>query len=459
MASSPTPTLAERAKPSGARLSAWLTASVASLFVHSVALAAASPQESDGGPPPFEPPPLCPEPLIVEPRWEPLELTAEGRIVVAGVGLEQVAGVLSDDLAALTGLRLAVTGVPARSGDIVLSLGYLPDFLQSNPEAFTIETYDHVAIAGQTPAGVACAIARFLQLVPVADPTVLDAKGEVEPSADGARVVLAPIYIADAPSMRWRLQEIDPIECLDAAPDPSPAVARRLVARAHLTGFNALTFGPPPGLVVDAEAHAALTAAIEDEAARRGLVVTAPFGGKSAILTAAVFTAEGEHSVLESLGSVARSLEAQDSVLLCAGCPFPPRFDIARLGTDEVTALSRAARFLYPIVRPATVATDSAQASGDAEAPRLRGSLFGPRIRLQDDTQLPMLWCVQSLQLNSESAAALATEGWHGGLKRDSLRGTPALERVLARVTGISIGVTAIESTPRDGTTSSDDRK
>jgi hypothetical protein len=108
--------------------------------------------EAGDGPPsaPFEAPPLCPEPLVSEPRRSPLELTAEGRVVFAEPTLEPLARVLAEDFAAVTGLKLAVAERPARSGDVVLTLGFMPDEVRGNPEAFYIEVFDHVLISGSS---------------------------------------------------------------------------------------------------------------------------------------------------------------------------------------------------------------------------------------------------------------------------------------------------------------------
>ena len=393
--------------------------------------------EEGGGPPAtsFEAPPLCPEPLVCDPRWSPLELTAEGRVVFAHPTLEPLAEVLAADFAAVTGLKLAVEGIPARSGDIVLSLGFMPDLVRGNPEAFVIEVFDHVLIAGQTLDGAARATARFLQLVRPPEAAPGEGDGESAdpnaPNVAGARIAVPALHIVDAPSIRWRVMEVA-VGQDGPANDPVmlSANARSLVARAHLAGHNAVllqgfTEDFPIGTSYD-------VGALFDEARRRRveLVNVRPHEGPERLRVVASRTELEQDPETDPLNwaKVAADLVDADAMLLCPHDPFPDGVTAAALGPDETTAAQRLTRLLHPIPpvgRP-------------AGAPAMLGVLYGHRIAAGSDVFLPVGWReTPPNRGDTESpphAAALAGEAWHGGMRVDSLRGTPELERVLAAV-------------------------
>jgi hypothetical protein len=378
--------------------------------------------EEVGGPPsaPFEAPPLCPEPLVCEPRWTPLELTAEGRVVFTHPTLEPLAEVLAEDFAAVTGLKLAVAGIPARSGDIVLSLGYMPDLVRENPEAFFIEVFDHVLIAGQTLEGTARATARFLQLV--RPPEAATGEAEVaDPNtraATTAGVGVPPLRIVDAPSIRWRVLEMNASQLMREEREATGA-GQRCAALAHLAGFNALCIVEQQLISMTPEQRATLTK-LYDEAARRSLVLVEedPLPGGPRLRRVDRYDITPEVSLTER----AAMLEKNDTIEFLRSDPFLFGIPPDALGADAEVTRARLHRLLHPI-RPI---------GRSPEAPPLLGTLFGHATGLERTAFLPVGWW--SALGAPDGVMPLAGEAWHGGMRVDSLRGAPELERVLAAV-------------------------
>ena len=401
-----------RAQSKGMRPSITLSLCLTSLCFSALASSAAAgpfqdPGDAEGGPPPFEAPALCPAPLQVEPRWAPLTVTAEGRVVFAEAHLEGLAKALARDLAALTGLSLPVAPAPGRSGDFILSEGYLPQELTGNPEAFFVEVLDHVLISGQTADGAARACARVLQLC---QPEL------TEGALTG--ISMPAVRIVDAPSMRWRIQSVEVAPLLAAlAPDAEPsarAAALAVVRRAHVCGFNALLLRDGPRGVAghaDSAAVARLLGA-ECEQRRITLVLPGALTGAAGLRWAA---ATPDTAQLQA----ARSGSFQ---WLCDSDPFPQPSALAALGAaaaDEGSALQLLERCVHPI--PATAASPTSQP--------LAGRLYGHRTALAGDTLLPVGWLAPADQAGAWPA--LAAEAWHAGRRFDDLRGSAALERAL----------------------------
>lgn len=380
--------------------------------------------EEGGGPPaaPFEAPPLCPEPLITEPRWAPLELTSEGRIVFTNAALEPLAEVLAEDFAAVTGLRLSVAGIPARSGDIVLSLGYMPDTVRENPEGFFIEVFDHVLIAGQSLEGAARATARFLQLV--RPPEAAQGEGEgADPSARATtspRIAVPALRIVDAPSIRWRMLEIHSEQYAEDDPEGSVRNARSVMALAHLSGHSMVYIGEFGGVAETRLQRDAFVAALLAEGRRRQVALVVV--GQEEIAAPLRVLDPLREKATKDWAVVAADLERADAALLCGRDPFRSGATTRALGPDEVTAARRLPRLLHPIA-PVGRAVDAAP---------LLGVLYGHRIALGSDSFLPVGW--KATLSDRAQTAALAGEAWHGGMRVDALRGAGELERVLAAV-------------------------
>ena len=128
------------------------------------------------------------------------------------------------------------------SGDVVLTLGYTAEAVGDGPEALSIEVFeDHVALSGRTPAGVARAAARLLQLL-----------GPVE----GGGWSLPPFRLDDAPRFTWRA-----VRLRGAA---TAEEGRRLLELLYLGSFNVLVLEAPPS-----EERAALAKANETLRAQR----------------------------------------------------------------------------------------------------------------------------------------------------------------------------------------------
>ena len=379
-------------------------------LAQAAAVSVQDPDHGDGGPPPFEAPALCPEPLQVEPRWAPLTLTAEGRVVFAEPHLEALAHVLARDLAAQTGLTLAVAAAPGRSGDVILSEGYLPPELSNNPEAFFVEVLDHVLVSGQSADGAARACARLLQLVrPVL--------------TDGAPtgIDLPAVRIVDAPSMHWRVLGVQIEPLLEAlapdATDTARAAARSIVREAHLAGFNALQLLDGARGVAGRDEVAAVAKLLLAECEARRVTLVAPgeleLGSGALRWSAAPPTAAALQAAVEG-----------DFHWLAPAAPDSRPLALSELApdtTDEARALRLLERCLHPIAPPIV----------NADGRALLGQLYGHRTSLADEVYLPVAW-----RAGAPTAvvawAPLAAEAWHAGRREDRLQGRAALERVLA---------------------------
>jgi len=214
-------------------------------------LALTAPLVQDWTPPP--PPPTVPTLAMAQPRFAPFSLPEKLRVVTSVVELQPLAGVLADQLADRTGLEVKTAPGPARSGDVVLTLGYTAEAVGESPEALSIEVFeDHVALSGRTEAGVARAAARLLQLL---TPT------------EGGGWVLPPFRLDDAPRFRWRGVRLEGL--------PSEDDGRRLLELLFLGSFNVLVLEAPP-----TDARAALARALQPVALAHGvdLVLDPPAG-------------------------------------------------------------------------------------------------------------------------------------------------------------------------------------
>ena len=169
-------------------MSIALSALVASL-VAAVPTVLIPAQEGGWSPPP--PPPLVPSPLLAQPRFAPFVLPDEARIVATEDGLERQVLLLQETLEKRLGRRLPIGVRPARTGDLVLTLGYLAEPVAGSPEGYAIEVFDdHVVLSGGSTTGVARAIARLAQLF------------QFDP--EQGVWALPPTRIDDAPLYPWR---------------------------------------------------------------------------------------------------------------------------------------------------------------------------------------------------------------------------------------------------------------
>lgn len=183
---------------------------------------------------------------MAQPRFAPFVLPETLRVVTAIPELEPLAEVVAGQLAARTGRAVERGEAPARSGDVVLTLGYTAEAVGDGPEALSIEVFeDHVALSGRTPAGVARAAARLLQLL-----------GPVE----GGGWSLPPFRLDDAPRFTWRA-----VRLRGAA---TAEEGRRLLELLYLGSFNVLVLEAPPS-----EERAALARTLAPAAAARGVTL------------------------------------------------------------------------------------------------------------------------------------------------------------------------------------------
>lgn len=190
--------------------------------VISTLLLALAPVCQDWTPPP--PPPVVPSPLLVQPRFAPFVVPRTLRVVTMEPALESLAPVVAESLGVLFGRSVAVGAPPAKSGDVVLTLGYLADAVAEDPEALAIEVFaDHVALSGTTSDGVARAAARMFQLF--------------EHDEESGAWSLPPVRIDDAPVYPWRGIEL-------TEPCDADAV-RDVVQLAFLSSFNTVVLRGP----------------------------------------------------------------------------------------------------------------------------------------------------------------------------------------------------------------------
>ncbi|MDB2575679.1 glycoside hydrolase family 20 zincin-like fold domain-containing protein [bacterium] len=185
-------------------------------------LALSAPLVQDWTPPP--PPPTVPSVAMAQPRFSPFVLPDGLRVVTQVAELEPLAGVLAELLSARLGREVVLGAPPARSGDVVLTLGYTADEVGEGPEALSIEVFeDHVALSGRTPDGVARAAARMLQLL---TPT------PAEDPAGAPSWALPAVRLDDAPRFTWRAVRV--------VGDLELASTQRLLDLLFLGSFNAL---------------------------------------------------------------------------------------------------------------------------------------------------------------------------------------------------------------------------
>lgn len=228
-------------------------------------LALSAPLVQDWTPPP--PPPTVPTLAMAQPRFAPFVLPGELRVVTAIAELEPLAGVLAEQLSERTGLAVKAAPAPARSGDVVLTLGYTAEAVGESPEALSIEVFeDHVALSGRTEAGVARAAARLLQLLS---------------PAEGGGWVLPPFRLDDAPRFPWRAVRLEG--------PASEEDGRRLLELLYLGSFNVLVLDAAPS-----EDRAALARALGPAAAARGvaLLLDPPAGPGAGALPFVLATAD-----------------------------------------------------------------------------------------------------------------------------------------------------------------------
>lgn len=184
--------------------------------------------------PGWEPPVLVPPVRMAQPRFAPFVMPDEVRVVATAEGLGPLAAVLAEHLGTMTGRPVSVGAPPAKSGDILLTQGYLADGIAGNPEGFAIEVFsDHVAISGDTPSGAARGAARALQL--------LSFDGESD------RWSMPAVRVEDAPGVPWRGMMLDlarfphPVEAVEEAIDLAYLFSLNTV-HLHLSDNQAFTF-------------------------------------------------------------------------------------------------------------------------------------------------------------------------------------------------------------------------
>lgn len=208
----------------------------------SILLVLSAPLIQDWTPPP--PPATVPTLAMAQPRFSPFILPEELRVVTAIPELEALAEVLAGQLSDQIGRAVETAPSPARSGDVVLTLGYTAEAVGEGPEAMSIEVFeDHVALSGRTEAGVARAAARLLQLLS---------------PLEGGGWVLPPFRLDDAPRFPWRAARLEGL--------PSESEGRRLLELLYLGSFNVLVLDAPRS-----EGREALARALGPGAAARGV--------------------------------------------------------------------------------------------------------------------------------------------------------------------------------------------
>ena len=255
-------------------------------------LALAAPLVQDWTPPPA--PATVPTLAMAQPRFAPFVLPDELRVVTSVPDLEPLARVLAEQLGQLLGRAVIHGEAPARSGDVVLTLGYIAEEVGEGPEALSIEVFeDHVALSGRTPAGVARAASRMLQLLaPV----------------EGGGWVLPPFRLDDAPRFPWRAVRLRGLA--------SQAEGERLLELLHLGSFNVLVVEAPPS-----EARAALARALRPIASALGirLLLDPPPDGGGALPYARLGAGPIAEGTLPILITGAPAASSDAPALLAAG--------------------------------------------------------------------------------------------------------------------------------------------
>ena len=323
-------------------------------------LALSAPLVQDWTPPP--PPPTVPTLAMAQPRFAPFLLPEELRVVTAIEGLEPLAAVLAAQLAERTGLAVKTAPGPARSGDVVLTLGYTAEAVGESPEALSIEVFeDHVALSGRTEAGVARAAARLLQLLsPV----------------EGGGWVLPPFRLDDAPRFPWRAVRLEGLA--------SEEDGRRLLALLYLGSFNALVLDAPPS-----EDRAALATALGPAAAARGvtLLLDPPLGPGAGALPFVSATADPAAGaplpvLLTASAGTDSGARQVDSLLAAGRTVIDGRSRVLQFADDALGAPGP--RLLYgwsPLALLESVAEERAEASASL--------ILGAEVRLGGAAALP----------------------------------------------------------------------
>lgn len=171
---------------------------------------------------------------MAQPRFAPFVLPDGARIVATEEGLSRQVLVLQETLEKRLGRRIPVGEKPAKSGDFILTTGYLEDAVAGNSEAYAIEVFaDHVSLSGANAVGVARAIARLAQLF--------------QYDGEQGAWTLPATRIDDAPAYPWRGLMLDAarfphsVESLREAIDLAFLFSLSVV-HLHLSDDQAFTF-------------------------------------------------------------------------------------------------------------------------------------------------------------------------------------------------------------------------
>lgn len=125
---------------------------------------------------------LIPWPQSVELNGGDMTLTKDARIVCADGSLMPLARILSDEVAKVTGLRLAALQGTARAGDIALSID-----AKLKDEAYTLTVADQAAVVGADYNAVAMGTATLLQAI----------------ASQEGKVTLPKLTIHDQPGLKY----------------------------------------------------------------------------------------------------------------------------------------------------------------------------------------------------------------------------------------------------------------
>jgi len=128
-------------------------------------------------------PNLVPWPGTVDMQSGTLPLTGDSRIVAATAKLLPLAKVLSEEIAAVTGQRLAAVAGPAKAGDVSLEIDS-----QLRGEQYVVNVKDKAAVRGGDYASVALGSVTLLQAL----------------RAEGGKAALPRMIVADQPKSDFR---------------------------------------------------------------------------------------------------------------------------------------------------------------------------------------------------------------------------------------------------------------
>jgi len=174
------------------------------LLALTVALLSFPPPQAFADPAGAAEPSLIPWPKSVEPGKGSLELTVKARIVATDPSLLPLAGILSEEIEFLSGLRLAATSAAAQPGDVVLKLDPSLNKVRDDVseivcqdgkvnESYTVTVGEQAVVAGGNRNAVVLGTATILQLLNEA----------------GGRLSLPKTTIADAPHAVFRSMMLD----------------------------------------------------------------------------------------------------------------------------------------------------------------------------------------------------------------------------------------------------------